>query len=66
MSDKEKKKPTYEAPTVIPLGEIAQGIGANCQPGTGAGGGCANGPSAAQNCKEGFGANACAPGSPGN
>jgi len=31
-------KPTYEAPVVIPLGEVARGFGAACGPGSSASG----------------------------
>ena len=50
MSEKEKKKkPTYEAPAVIPLGELARGE--SCPTGTGAEGTCsANGQGATGNC----------------
>ena len=66
MSDKEKKKPTYEAPIAIPLGEMAQGVGANCKPGTAASGTCGPGPLATSNCKDGTNApGSCAIGTVG-
>ena len=37
--DRENKK-KYEAPVIVPLGELAVSIGAGCGVGTGAGGTC--------------------------
>ena len=39
------KKPVYEAPAIIPLGELARGAGIACNPvGSGATGKCGGGP----------------------
>ena len=39
------KKNTYETPVIIPLGELARGLGAPCNPGSVATGQCNTGPS---------------------
>ena len=65
----EEKKTPYETPVIIPLGELARGLGATCgigsfpgsfeqpsskcNPGTTAGGQCGNGSTAAQTCNSG-------------
>lgn len=46
MSKGAKVKPTYEAPLVMPLGELARALGQSCHPGTEALGGCSVGTSA--------------------
>lgn len=52
MSDEEKDKPTYEAPKVMPLGELAKGEGPSCQSG-GSASACSTGGTASNNCKLG-------------
>ena len=53
MSDDENGKPTYQAPKVIPLGELAKGEGqASCRDGSIASS-CNLGTSAANNCHNG-------------
>jgi hypothetical protein len=52
MPKQEKSKPKYEAPVVLPLGDLAKGIGATCKPG-GSANSCSRGAYAANNCKTG-------------
>lgn len=35
-----EKKPIYESPIVMPLGELARGLGAACKPGSSPSGNC--------------------------
>ncbi len=54
MSDDKKDKPTYLAPKVIPLGELAKGEGqTSCSTGSIASV-CRQGGQAANNCHNGF------------
>jgi hypothetical protein len=60
-----EKKPIYEIPIVMPLGELARGVGAACRPGSAPTGQCnagaqitplvpcANGGQAGANCGKG-------------
>jgi hypothetical protein len=59
MVDKEKKtKPKYEAPIVVPLGEMARGAG-DCSPGSGDTGTCTSvGGAATGTCTHGVSASA--------
>ncbi len=52
MSDDKKSKPTYQAPVVMPLGELAKGEGQTCRTGSTASS-CNNGGHAANNCTSG-------------
>ncbi len=52
MPKQEKSKPKYEAPVVLPLGDLAKGIGATCKHG-GSASSCSDGAYAANNCKPG-------------
>ena len=52
MSDDKKSKPTYQAPVVMPLGELAAGEGQTCQSG-GTASSCRIGGHAANNCANG-------------
>ena len=62
MSDKGKGKPTYEAPKVMPLGELAKGEGPSCHNG-GSASNCQMGGKASNNCNIGNTAgNRCGPG----
>ena len=63
MSDTEKKtKPKYEAPTVVPLGDLAKGAGA-CTAGSGDSSTCSAGGSAVTACTAGTAAiSACTAG----
>jgi hypothetical protein len=49
-----QKKPRYESPTVVPLGELARGIGATCSPGSVPSGKCNTGATPTK-CKAGSG-----------
>ena len=57
MANDETDKKRYEAPVIVPLGELAVSMGA-CADGTGAGGACATGPAADPTCRDGTGAGA--------
>ena len=37
------KKPVYETPVIMPLGELARGLGASCKSGSSPGGTCRKG-----------------------
>jgi hypothetical protein len=52
MSEDEKGKPIYEAPTVMPLGELAKGEGQSCHSG-GSASNCNVGGNASNNCNTG-------------
>lgn len=52
MSDEKKKKPTYEAPKVMPLGELAKGEGQSCHSG-GSASNCSTGGTASNLCNRG-------------
>ena len=54
---KKNKKPVYETPVLIPLGELARGAGAKPVPPNS----CNSGTSAAQNCRGGGGVTATKP-----
>jgi hypothetical protein len=64
MNENKNVKPTYGAPVVIPLGELARATGqASCHDGTTASD-CSTGLSAANNCNlGGTAASQCQPGS---
>jgi hypothetical protein len=53
---KRERRPRYEAPKMVPLGELARGFGAQCSLGGNASGGgigmCRDG-TAANNCRDG-------------
>lgn len=62
MSDDKKGKPTYQAPVVMPLGELAKGEGqtcrngstaSSCRDGAHASNLCSQGAAAVQNCNNG-------------
>lgn len=57
MLKSKKEKPTYQAPVVMPLGELAKGEGATCQTGGSASNRCRSGATASQNCVSGSVAN---------
>ncbi len=62
MSEDKKNKPTYQAPKVMPLGELAKGEGQSCRTG-GTASDCATGSHASNNCNPGTTAAArCGPG----
>lgn len=64
---KKDKKQNYETPIIVPLGELARGLGAPCRPGSAATGqcqqgigigitppvGCTNGGNAGDSCGQG-------------
>jgi hypothetical protein len=53
MSENKKEKPTYQAPKVMPLGELAKGEGqASCHTG-GTASNCGIGANASNNCNTG-------------
>jgi hypothetical protein len=52
MSEEKKGKPTYEAPKVMPLGELAKGEGPSCHSG-GSASDCNTGSNASNNCNRG-------------
>ena len=53
MSEDKKNKPQYQAPTVMPLGELAKGEGqASCHAG-GTASNCSSGANASNNCNTG-------------
>jgi len=52
MSEDKKDKPTYQAPKVMPLGELAKGEGQSCRSG-GTASGCNRGSHASNNCNMG-------------
>jgi hypothetical protein len=52
MSDDKKSKPTYQAPVVMPLGELAAAEGQTCQSG-GTASSCRTGSRASNNCSNG-------------
>lgn len=53
MSEEKKEKPTYEAPKVMPLGELAKGDGQlSCHTG-GSASNCSTGGTASNNCNRG-------------
>ena len=52
MSEEKKGKPTYEAPKVMPLGELAKGEGPSCHNG-GSASDCSVGGTASNNCNVG-------------
>jgi SynChlorMet cassette protein ScmA len=52
MTEKAKGKPTYEAPKLIPLGELAKGEGQSCHSG-GSASNCSVGGNASNNCNTG-------------
>lgn len=52
MSEDKKDKSTYEAPKVMPLGELAKGAGAPCNTG-GSASSCSIGSVASNNCNPG-------------
>jgi hypothetical protein len=59
MPEKKQKKPKYEAPVLISLGEVTTGSG-YCSPGSGVGtaqSNCATGAGAQINCRTGNNAN---------
>jgi len=56
MSKDKKDKPTYQAPKVMPLGELAKGEGASCGNG-GSASDCSLGSVASNNCNIGTTAN---------
>ena len=70
----DNKKPTYTKPSIIPLGELARGLGAPCAIGSVATGQCGPGPSvpplipcstggqAGAECTNGPSANTCSGG----
>ena len=53
MSKDSKGKPTYQAPVVMPLGELAKGEGATCQTGGSASNRCRPGGTARLSCANG-------------
>lgn len=53
MSDEKKKKPTYEAPKVMPLGELAKGDGQQSCHNGGSASNCSTGGTASNNCNRG-------------
>lgn len=62
MSEDKKDKPTYQAPKVMPLGELVKGEGQNCRDG-GSAGLCRAGGTAAMLCRAGSTASGvCRPG----
>jgi hypothetical protein len=52
MSEEQKGKPTYEAPKVMPLGELAKAEGQSCHSG-GSASNCSIGGTASNNCNIG-------------
>ena len=52
MPENKKKKPTYDAPKVMPLGELAKGEGPSCHSG-GSASNCSVGGNASNNCNRG-------------
>lgn len=52
MSEQGKGKPIYEAPKVMPLGELAKGEGPSCHSG-GSASNCSIGGTASNNCNYG-------------
>ncbi len=52
MSGDKKERPTYQAPEVMPLGELAKGEGQACHPGSSASN-CQVGNIASNNCNNG-------------
>lgn len=52
MTEDKKSKPTYQAPVVMPLGELAKGEGQTCQVGSTASS-CRLGGYASNNCSNG-------------
>jgi hypothetical protein len=52
MSENKKDKPTYQAPKVMPLGELAKGEGQSCRSG-GTASDCSTGSNATNNCNTG-------------
>ncbi len=52
MSDDKKGRPTYEAPKVMPLGELAKGEGQTCRNGSTASS-CRSGAHASNLCRQG-------------
>jgi hypothetical protein len=62
MSENKKDKPTYQAPKVMPLGELAKGEGQSCNNG-GTASNCSTGSNATNNCNTGTrAASRCGPG----
>jgi hypothetical protein len=59
MSETKKDKPTYQAPKVMPLGELAKGEGQSCHNG-GTASNCSTGARASNNCNTGnYAGNRC-------
>jgi len=53
MTENKRKKPTYDAPKVMPLGELAKGEGQSCWSG-GSASLCRTGSTASNNCRRGI------------
>jgi hypothetical protein len=65
MADEKKSRPAYQAPIVMPLGELAKGEGPSCHNG-GSASNCSTGGTASNNCNNGTTAgNRCGSGTAG-